>query len=148
MGGQPIVVLWQVGTASALDAGSVAGGRDVGTAAAYRREHAGRTLSFARAGERLKEAVVATVSTRNQCPWCIDIHSMMLAATGSGTTLATISCLRRSPGPALRRRGVLANQTLPSCAAGPTMYESHSSRLYIVYGLFSTLDTGGASART
>lgn len=56
VGGQPIVVLWQVGTASALDASSVAGGRDVGTAAAYRREHAGRTLSFARAGEQLTDA--------------------------------------------------------------------------------------------
>ncbi len=29
-----------------------------------------------------KEAVAATISTRNRCPWCIDIHSMILEAAG------------------------------------------------------------------
>jgi Protein of unknown function (DUF3179) len=53
VGGQPIVVLWQAGTASALDADSVAGGRDVGAAAAYSRVVDGRTLTFVRDGERL-----------------------------------------------------------------------------------------------
>lgn len=56
VGGQPIVVLWQTGTASALDAASVAGGRDVGAAAAYSRVVDGRTLTFQRDGERLVDA--------------------------------------------------------------------------------------------
>ncbi len=55
VGGQPLVVLWQAGTASALDAASVAGGRDVGAAAAYSRVIDGRALTFARDGERLTD---------------------------------------------------------------------------------------------
>ena len=42
----PIVVLWQPGTASALDSGSIAAGRDVGTGAAFGRELDGRILDF------------------------------------------------------------------------------------------------------
>jgi hypothetical protein len=56
VGGQPIVILWQAGTASALDAASVAGGRDVGAAAAYSRVVEGRILTFQREGERLTDA--------------------------------------------------------------------------------------------
>jgi hypothetical protein len=56
VGGQPLVVLWQAGTASALDAAVVAGGRDVGAAAAYSRIVDGRTLTFQRDGERLIDA--------------------------------------------------------------------------------------------
>jgi hypothetical protein len=43
---QEVVVIWEPGTASALDAGTVAGGQDVGTAAAYSRELEGRSLTF------------------------------------------------------------------------------------------------------
>lgn len=46
VGGEDLVVLWSTGTASALDSGSVAGGRDVGTANAYLRDVAGQALSF------------------------------------------------------------------------------------------------------
>lgn len=53
VGGVDVVVLWAPGTASALDAGTVAGGRDVGSAAAYTRVLDGQTLTFARDGERL-----------------------------------------------------------------------------------------------
>ncbi|GAB4534233.1 MAG: DUF3179 domain-containing protein [Anaerolineales bacterium] len=56
VGGQPVVVLWQAGTASALDNGSVAGGRDVGSAAAYRRVVDGQTLTFAPQGEGFTDA--------------------------------------------------------------------------------------------
>ncbi len=56
VGGQPLVVLWQAGTASALDADLVAGGRDVGAAAAYSRIVDGRSLTFQRDGERLVDA--------------------------------------------------------------------------------------------
>ncbi len=47
VGGEAVVVFWQAGTASALDNGSVAGGREVGSAAAYRRVVDGQTLTFA-----------------------------------------------------------------------------------------------------
>jgi hypothetical protein len=46
IGGQNIVVLWQGGTASALDQVTVASGRDVGAANAYSRELDGQTLTF------------------------------------------------------------------------------------------------------
>jgi hypothetical protein len=46
VGGQPVVVFWTEGTASALDAGSVAGGRDVGAANAYLRVVDGQELRF------------------------------------------------------------------------------------------------------
>ena len=47
VGGTDVVALWAAGTASALDAGTVAGGRDVGTANAYARGLDGQTLTFA-----------------------------------------------------------------------------------------------------
>ena len=47
VGGTDVVVLWAAGTASALDAGTVAGGRDVGTANAFARNLDGQTLTFA-----------------------------------------------------------------------------------------------------
>jgi len=46
VGGQPVAIFWAAGTASALDAGSVAGGRDVGSANAYSRVVDGRELHF------------------------------------------------------------------------------------------------------
>jgi hypothetical protein len=52
-GGTDLVVLWAPGTASALDAGSVAGGRDVGAALAFAREIDGQTLTFAFDGARI-----------------------------------------------------------------------------------------------
>jgi thiol-disulfide isomerase/thioredoxin len=53
VGGTPIVVLWQAGTASALDSASVAQGRDVGTVNTFSRELDGRTLTFRHDGERI-----------------------------------------------------------------------------------------------
>ena len=46
VGGRPIVVFWEEGTASALDASSVAGGRDVGSANAFFAELDGRVAEF------------------------------------------------------------------------------------------------------
>ena len=44
--GEEIVVFWTKGTASALDAGLIEAGQDVGAAVAYSRQSAGRTLHF------------------------------------------------------------------------------------------------------
>jgi hypothetical protein len=46
MAGKPVVVLWGPGTASALDHRTIAKGRDVGAANAFRAELGGRTLTF------------------------------------------------------------------------------------------------------
>jgi thiol-disulfide isomerase/thioredoxin len=53
VGGVSIVVLWAPGTASALDAGSVAGGADVGAATTYSRELDGETLTFVAEDDRI-----------------------------------------------------------------------------------------------
>jgi hypothetical protein len=53
VGGTDVVVLWAAGTASALDAGTVAAGRDVGAANAFARELAGQTLTFAFKGSQI-----------------------------------------------------------------------------------------------
>jgi len=53
VGGEPIVVLWAPGTASALDADSVAEGSDVGAATTFSREFDGQTLTFVLDGERI-----------------------------------------------------------------------------------------------
>jgi hypothetical protein len=47
VGDTEIAVFWEAGTASALDTGAIASGRDVGTANAYLRELDGQTLTFA-----------------------------------------------------------------------------------------------------
>jgi hypothetical protein len=44
--GEPIAVLWQKGTASALDEDSIDAGRDVGSAGVFSRRLDGRTLTF------------------------------------------------------------------------------------------------------
>jgi uncharacterized protein DUF3179 len=53
VGGTDVVVLWAAGTASALDAGTVAGGRDVGTANAFAPNLYGQTLTFTLDGSRI-----------------------------------------------------------------------------------------------
>ncbi len=51
--GEPIVVLWQEGTASALDEDSIDAGRDVGSAGVFSRKLDGETLTFRSQGERI-----------------------------------------------------------------------------------------------
>ncbi len=53
--GRRVVVFWQSGTASALDAQRVPEGRDVGSAAAYYAEIAGRSVSFERYNDRIRD---------------------------------------------------------------------------------------------
>jgi len=60
VGGIPIVVLWAPGTASALDAGSVAGGDDVGAAATFSRQVDGQTLTFVLDGDRIVDEQTAS----------------------------------------------------------------------------------------
>jgi len=55
VGGQPVVVIWQPGTASALDKGAVADGRDVGSAVAYSRRVDGAVLTFVAEGIRIHD---------------------------------------------------------------------------------------------
>ncbi|MGE3273031.1 MAG: DUF3179 domain-containing protein [Chloroflexota bacterium] len=53
VGGTPIVVLFQKGTASALDAGRIAGSRDIGAAGVFAPTIEGRALTFRNDGGRL-----------------------------------------------------------------------------------------------
>jgi len=50
IGGEDVVVLWEAGTASALDSGGIAFGRDVGAANALSRLVDGRSLTFVHDG--------------------------------------------------------------------------------------------------
>jgi thiol-disulfide isomerase/thioredoxin len=60
VGGVPVAVLWAPGTASALDAGSVAGGADVGAATTFARDLDGKTLSFVVEGDRIVDEQTGT----------------------------------------------------------------------------------------
>jgi len=53
LGGRPLVVLYAPGVVSALDAGTIANSRDVGTAGAFDPVARGRTLRFSPAGQGL-----------------------------------------------------------------------------------------------
>jgi hypothetical protein len=55
IGDAPVAVLWSPGTASALDAGSVASGRDVGAGVVFSRELDGQTLDFFHDGKIIDE---------------------------------------------------------------------------------------------
>lgn len=55
VGGEPIVVFWSPGTNSALDAGAIASGRDVGTANTFSRELEGQTLIFRAEGDTITD---------------------------------------------------------------------------------------------
>jgi hypothetical protein len=55
VGGQPVAVFWDAGTASALDGGLIASGRDIGSAVAYSRVLDGVELSFQVIDGRIKD---------------------------------------------------------------------------------------------
>jgi len=55
VGGTSLVVFWAPGTASALDTGTVAGGRDVGAVNAFSRDVEGQLLTFRFDGTRITD---------------------------------------------------------------------------------------------
>ncbi|NIP78452.1 MAG: DUF3179 domain-containing protein [Gemmatimonadetes bacterium] len=80
--GRPLVVFWAPGTASALDAASVAGGRDVGTSGVFSRTIDGRTLTFeAEAAGRFRDRETGS-------SW--DIRGRAIAGPLEGDRLAPI----------------------------------------------------------
>ncbi len=81
VGGQPAAVFWASGTASALDSASVAGGRDIGSAAAYSPELDGQRLTFRAEGERIVDAETGSA-------W--DILGRAVAGELAGRQLAPI----------------------------------------------------------
>ena len=68
--GEPVVVFWQAGTASALDNPDVAGGEDVGSATSFSREVDGQVLTFAPADDGFEDA--ETGSRWNQFGLALD----------------------------------------------------------------------------
>jgi hypothetical protein len=61
VGGQRVAVFWQSGVASALDSGSIAQGRDVGSAAAFSPVVDGRQLTFVNERGRIVDAETGSV---------------------------------------------------------------------------------------
>lgn len=55
VGSEPAVIFWTEGTASALDSSSVAGGRDVGSAAAFSRQLDDIVLDFSYDDEHIRD---------------------------------------------------------------------------------------------
>ncbi len=81
VGGIPIVVLWAPGTASALDAGSVAGGDDIGAATTFSRELDGHTLTFVLKGDRI-------VDEQSGSEW--DVLGKAVSGPQEGSQLAPV----------------------------------------------------------
>lgn len=61
LGGTPIVVLWEPGAASALDAARVPEGRDVGQTATFDRRSGGRALTFERTDGEFRDRETGSV---------------------------------------------------------------------------------------
>lgn len=61
VGDQEVVIFWEAGTASALDAGIIAEGRDVGAANAYLRTLNGEVLTFAFANDEFRDEETGSV---------------------------------------------------------------------------------------
>lgn len=61
VGGEDIVVIWQSGTASALDANKIASGRDIGAADVFSRNLNGQTLTFTLVGEDIVDDQTSSV---------------------------------------------------------------------------------------
>jgi AhpD family alkylhydroperoxidase len=72
------------------------------------------TLLAGQVARSHKEAVAVTVSRRNRCSWCIDIHSMMLEAAGRPMARTAIADgqVESIADPALRAIVTWANQPL------------------------------------
>jgi hypothetical protein len=85
VGGRKVVAFWESGTASALDAGNVAGGRDVGTANAFFAEHDGRTMEFTvRNG--------AIVDTNTGSEW--DVSGRAVSGELEGASLSPVNSIQ------------------------------------------------------
>ncbi len=61
VGKTDVVALWVPGTSSPLDAGTIAGGRDVGSATVYMRVLGGRTLTFGFDGTHIVDKETGSV---------------------------------------------------------------------------------------
>ncbi len=60
VGGQPVVVFWQPGTSTPMEAETVADGRDIGAAAAFSRRLGERVLTFEHRGHRVVDVETET----------------------------------------------------------------------------------------
>jgi hypothetical protein len=63
VGDRPVVIMWRLGTASALDSSDIASSKDVGSIAAFSRRLGGRTLSFTVAGDEIVDRETETTWT-------------------------------------------------------------------------------------
>jgi thiol-disulfide isomerase/thioredoxin len=86
-GGVPIVALWAPGTASALDADSVARGNDVGAATTFSRELDGQALTFFFDGAKI-------VDEQTGSEW--DMLGQAVSGSAAGSGLAPVVSINHS----------------------------------------------------
>jgi hypothetical protein len=122
VGGVPIVVLWAPGTASALDAGSVAGGGDVGAATTFSRELEGQTLTFVFDGDRILDEQTGT-------EW--DVLGQAVSGSLAGSQLTPVVSINHFwfSWAAFRPETRVYSSDQPTSAAPPTASESESNEL-------------------
>jgi hypothetical protein len=82
VGGLPVVVFWSAGTSSALDTGSIARGRDVGSANPFSAVLDGDTLTF-----RVDGATIVDTETRSA--W--DAFGRAVSGTLAGSELEPVA---------------------------------------------------------
>jgi len=122
VGGVPIVVLWAPGTASALDAGSVAGGDDVGAATTFSRELDGQTLTFVFDGDRIVDEQTGT-------EW--DVLGQAVSGSLAGSQLTPVVSINHFwfSWAAFRPETRVYSPNQPTSAVLSTTSESESSAL-------------------
>jgi thiol-disulfide isomerase/thioredoxin len=122
VGGVPIVVLWAPGTASALDAGSVAGGEDVGAATTFSRELDGQRLTFVFDGDRI-------VDEQTDTEW--DVLGQAVSGSLAGSQLTPVVSINHFwfSWAAFRPETRVYSPDQPTSAASPIVSESESIEL-------------------
>jgi len=81
IGGSEVVIFWQPGTASALDAGAIAQGEDVGAGVSFSRVVDGQVLTFSFDGERI-------VDDQTGSEW--DVFGQAVSGELAGTQLEPV----------------------------------------------------------
>ncbi len=85
VGAMPVTAWWAAGVASALDSGSIAEGRDVGSAVVYDRRISGRTLTFSPGADGVRDDQTGSVWGRDGVATGGPLAGRRLRAVGHDT---------------------------------------------------------------
>ncbi len=83
--GEPIIILWQAGEASALDSSDIAAGRDVGTVGVFAPTIDGQTLTFQASGD-------VFIDDQTSSTW--NVFGEAVSGPSAGATLEPITFVR------------------------------------------------------